>query len=150
MYCFIHLKLIVKKGKEINFYKYQKSNIVENIYSNKGSSSGNNRNEDKVTNALTTGSQQRAGTLNPSSPAPQSSDQAGLHLYYNCSLRIRYKYVNYFKPSHFEKSWCSHLLKSIIFVNLLLTSILCHTCVDGKEFLFSHFNAPIVLFRMKI
>ncbi|KAF6312550.1 hypothetical protein mRhiFer1_001875 [Rhinolophus ferrumequinum] len=53
-----------------------KSTSKERTETPSGSSSGNNRNEDKVTNALTTGSQQRAGTLNPSSPAPQSSDQA--------------------------------------------------------------------------
>ncbi|XP_058418078.1 protein CFAP20DC isoform X2 [Diceros bicornis minor] len=41
-----------------------------------GSSSGNNRNEGKATTALTTVSQQRAETLNPSSPARQSPDQA--------------------------------------------------------------------------
>ncbi|KAM5231501.1 protein CFAP20DC isoform 7-T7 [Hipposideros larvatus] len=38
--------------------------------------SGNNRNEDKATSALITRSQQRVETPNPSSPAPQSSDQA--------------------------------------------------------------------------
>lgn len=55
---------------------------MENIYSHKDSSSGNNRNEDKATAALTSVSQQRAERLNPSSPAPQSPDQAGWYLYY--------------------------------------------------------------------
>eukprot|EP00070_Physeter_catodon_P028265 XP_028335159.1 uncharacterized protein C3orf67 homolog isoform X4 [Physeter catodon] len=41
-----------------------------------GNSSGNNRNEHKATTVLTTVSQQRTETLNPSSPAPQSPDQA--------------------------------------------------------------------------
>ncbi|XP_058932200.1 protein CFAP20DC isoform X8 [Kogia breviceps] len=40
-----------------------------------GNSSGNNRNEHKATTVLTTVSQQRTETLNPSSPAPQSPDQ---------------------------------------------------------------------------
>ncbi|XP_036734464.2 protein CFAP20DC isoform X4 [Manis pentadactyla] len=40
------------------------------------SSSGNNRNEDKATAALSSVSQQRAERLNPSSPAPQSPNQA--------------------------------------------------------------------------
>ncbi|XP_024906482.1 uncharacterized protein C3orf67 homolog isoform X2 [Pteropus alecto] len=38
--------------------------------------SGNNRNEDKATSALTTVSHQRTETSNPSIPEPQSSDQA--------------------------------------------------------------------------
>ncbi|XP_059796055.1 protein CFAP20DC isoform X5 [Balaenoptera ricei] len=41
-----------------------------------GNSSGNNRNEHKATTVLTTVSQQRTETLNPSCPAPQSPDQA--------------------------------------------------------------------------
>ncbi|XP_036074745.1 protein CFAP20DC isoform X5 [Rousettus aegyptiacus] len=41
-----------------------------------GSSSGNNRNEDKATSAFTTVSYQRAEASNPSIPEPQSSDQA--------------------------------------------------------------------------
>lgn len=53
---------------------------MENIYSNKGCSSGNNRNEDKATTPLNSVSQQKA-EMNPSSPAPQSPDQAGWHLY---------------------------------------------------------------------
>lgn len=55
----------------------KRSNIEENIYSNKGNSSGNNRNEHKATTVLTSVFQQRTETLNPSSPAPQSPDQAG-------------------------------------------------------------------------
>ncbi|XP_058144677.1 protein CFAP20DC isoform X8 [Dasypus novemcinctus] len=41
-----------------------------------GSSSENNRNEDKATTVLTTVGPQRAEMLNPSSPGPQSPDQA--------------------------------------------------------------------------
>ncbi|TEA39365.1 hypothetical protein DBR06_SOUSAS2110129, partial [Sousa chinensis] len=41
-----------------------------------GNSSGNNRNEHKATTVLTSVFQQRTETLNPSSPAPQSPDQA--------------------------------------------------------------------------
>lgn len=62
---------------ENNFFKKSKI-TVENIYSNKGCSSGNNRNEDKATTPLNSVSQQKA-EMNPSSPAPQSPDQAGWH-----------------------------------------------------------------------
>lgn len=55
--------------------------MMENIYSNKGNSSGNSRNGDKAA-ALITESQQGAGTLSPSTPAPQSPDASGLHLFY--------------------------------------------------------------------
>ncbi|XP_057560975.1 protein CFAP20DC isoform X14 [Hippopotamus amphibius kiboko] len=41
-----------------------------------GNSSGNNRNEHKATTVLTTVSQKRTETFNPSSPAPPSPDQA--------------------------------------------------------------------------
>ncbi|XP_058418118.1 protein CFAP20DC isoform X8 [Diceros bicornis minor] len=53
-----------------------KSTSREKTETPSGSSSGNNRNEGKATTALTTVSQQRAETLNPSSPARQSPDQA--------------------------------------------------------------------------
>lgn len=57
-----------KKSKEITYY------------SNKGCSSGNNRNEDKATTIVNSVSQQRA-EMNACSPAPQSPDQAGWRLY---------------------------------------------------------------------
>ncbi|XP_037347822.1 protein CFAP20DC isoform X6 [Talpa occidentalis] len=53
-----------------------KSTSRERTETPSGSSSGHNRNEDKATTALTTVLQQRAETLNPSIPAPQSPDQA--------------------------------------------------------------------------
>ncbi|XP_014648879.1 PREDICTED: uncharacterized protein C3orf67 homolog [Ceratotherium simum simum] len=53
-----------------------KSTSREKTETPSGSSSGNNRNEGKATTSLTTVSQQRAETLNPSSPARQSPDQA--------------------------------------------------------------------------
>lgn len=53
-----------------------KSTSREKTEPHSDSSSGNNRNEDKATAALTSVSQQRAERLNPSSPAPQSPDQA--------------------------------------------------------------------------
>ena len=56
----------------------KRSNIEENIYSIKGNSSDNNRNDEhKAATVLTAMSQQRAKTMNPSSPVPQSPDQAG-------------------------------------------------------------------------
>lgn len=78
---------------------------MEHIYSNKGSSSGNNKNEDKAA-TLTTVSQQRAETVNIRTPAPLSSDQAGLHLYYVIIvILITYECVKYFKTPHFGKSF---------------------------------------------
>lgn len=47
------------------------------MYSNKGNSLGTNRNEPKATTVLPAVHQQRAETLNTSSPDPQSPDQAG-------------------------------------------------------------------------
>ncbi|XP_066899880.1 protein CFAP20DC isoform X6 [Kogia breviceps] len=52
-----------------------KRTIRERTETPSGNSSGNNRNEHKATTVLTTVSQQRTETLNPSSPAPQSPDQ---------------------------------------------------------------------------
>ncbi|XP_036074743.1 protein CFAP20DC isoform X3 [Rousettus aegyptiacus] len=53
-----------------------KSTSGERTETRSGSSSGNNRNEDKATSAFTTVSYQRAEASNPSIPEPQSSDQA--------------------------------------------------------------------------
>ncbi|XP_053075127.1 protein CFAP20DC isoform X9 [Acinonyx jubatus] len=52
-----------------------KSTNRERTEAHQGCSSGNNRNEDKATTPLNTVSQQKA-EMNPSSPAPQSPDQA--------------------------------------------------------------------------
>lgn len=59
---------------------------MENIYLNKGSPSGNNRNEDKASTILTTVSQQGAELLNSGTLGPQSPDQSGWHLYYTISV----------------------------------------------------------------
>ncbi|XP_012576115.1 PREDICTED: uncharacterized protein C3orf67 homolog isoform X4 [Condylura cristata] len=53
-----------------------KSTSRERTETPSGSSLGHNRNEDKAATALTTVLQQRAETLNPGIPAPQSLDQA--------------------------------------------------------------------------
>ncbi|XP_058144675.1 protein CFAP20DC isoform X6 [Dasypus novemcinctus] len=53
-----------------------KSTSRERTGTPSGSSSENNRNEDKATTVLTTVGPQRAEMLNPSSPGPQSPDQA--------------------------------------------------------------------------
>ncbi|XP_030162992.1 protein CFAP20DC isoform X7 [Lynx canadensis] len=52
-----------------------KSTNRERTEAHRGCSSGNNRNEDKATTPLNSVSQQKA-EMNPSSPAPQSPDQA--------------------------------------------------------------------------
>nr|XP_015092005.2 uncharacterized protein C3orf67 homolog isoform X5 [Vicugna pacos] len=53
-----------------------KSTSRERTETPSGNSSGNSRNEDKATTILTTMSQQKAESLNPSSPVLQSPDQA--------------------------------------------------------------------------
>ncbi|XP_058582345.1 protein CFAP20DC isoform X13 [Neofelis nebulosa] len=57
-----------------------KSTNRERTEAHRGCSSGNNRNEDKATTPLNSVSQQKA-EMNPSSPTPQSPDQAGKRRY---------------------------------------------------------------------
>ncbi|XP_060487445.2 protein CFAP20DC isoform X12 [Panthera onca] len=63
-------------GKDNNRRRLRlKSTNRERTEAHRGCSSGNNRNEDKATTPLNSVSQQKA-EMNPSSPAPQSPDQA--------------------------------------------------------------------------
>lgn len=60
---------------------FNESNTMKNIYSNKGRSSKNNRNED---NEITPNTlyQQLEEQLHPKTARSQSPDHTGFHLYY--------------------------------------------------------------------